>query len=166
MKPTRIRHIPSILILSVQERLAARSTPGPGGCILWTGAVDHSGYGKFPLTLDGVKRMTGAHRASWMAHRGDIQGDLVVDHLCRVRSCVNVDHMELVSNRVNTLRGDHTGKRGRSGKHANALLHSCGKHGRADGYLKAYGDGYTRWVCRPCAANRRARHRARLAAAA
>ena len=166
MKPTRIRHIPRELVPSIRERLASHGVAGSNGCILWTGAIDRSGYGKFPITIDGTRRMTGAHRAAWMAHRGDIQGDLVVDHLCRVRSCVNVDHMELVSNRVNTLRGDHTGKRGRSGKHANALLHSCGKHGRADGYLKAYGDGYTRWVCRPCAADRSARRRARLAAAA
>lgn len=162
MKPTRIRHIPSILILSVQERLAARSTPGPDGCILWTGAVDHSGYGKFPLTLDGVKRMTGAHRAAWMAYLGDIQGDLVIDHLCRTRRCVNVGHMELVTGSVNTIRGDHSSKRGRSGRKRPGEPYACGRHGRLDGYEKDMGEGRRRWVCRTCAGERRARYRDRM----
>ena len=105
MKPTRIRHIPRELVPSIRERLASHGVVGSNGCILWTGAIDRSGYGKFPITIDGTRRMTGAHRAAWMAHRGDIQGDLVVDHLCRVRSCVNVDHMELVTGSVNTIRG-------------------------------------------------------------
>jgi hypothetical protein len=29
----------------------------------------------------------------------------VVDHICRVRSCVNPDHLDLVPNRTNILRG-------------------------------------------------------------
>lgn len=37
--------------------------------------------------------------------RGPIPSGMVVDHLCRVRSCVNPDHMEVVSRGENVLRG-------------------------------------------------------------
>ncbi|MFZ2529632.1 MAG: HNH endonuclease signature motif containing protein [Rhodococcus sp. (in: high G+C Gram-positive bacteria)] len=37
---------------------------------------------------------------------GDIPEGLVIDHLCRVRHCVNPAHLEPVTNRENTLRGD------------------------------------------------------------
>lgn len=162
MKPTRIRHIPRELVPSIRERLASHGVVGSNGCILWTGAIDRSGYGKFPITIDGTRRMTGAHRAAWMAHRGDIQGDLVVDHLCRVRSCVNVDHMELVTGSVNTIRGDHSSKRGRSGRKRPGEPYACGRHGRLDGYEKDMGEGRRRWVCRTCAGERRARYRDRM----
>ena len=40
-----------------------------------------------------------------MAHRSDIPAGLQVDHLCRVRACVNPWHMDLVTPAVNTQRG-------------------------------------------------------------
>ncbi|NED52837.1 HNH endonuclease, partial [Micromonospora aurantiaca] len=30
----------------------------------------------------------------------------VTDHLCRNRACVNVTHLEIVTNRINILRGE------------------------------------------------------------
>lgn len=72
-----------------------------GECIEWHGPIDRNGYGK--TTLHG--RTTGAHRAAWIIARGEIDDGLVVDHLCRNRSCVNVNHMELVTPRENVLRG-------------------------------------------------------------
>lgn len=98
--------------------------------------------------------MTGSHRAAWLAFEGDIEGALVIDHLCRNTACCNVAHLDLVTNGENGRRGSHSGKFGRSGKRAEASLHVCGKHGREDGYLREQCDGYVRWVCRIC---RRAR---------
>ena len=46
-----------------------------------------------------------AHRWAWEQAKGPIPKGLVVDHLCRVRWCCNPDHMELVTNRENILRG-------------------------------------------------------------
>jgi hypothetical protein len=37
--------------------------------------------------------------------KGPIPDGLVIDHLCRVRHCVNPEHLEAVPHRVNTLRG-------------------------------------------------------------
>lgn len=73
-----------------------------GGCWLWTAYTDHKGYGRFKL--DGKAER--AHRVSYEALVGPIPEGLQLDHLCRVRSCVNPDHMEAVTNRENCMRGD------------------------------------------------------------
>ena len=139
---------------SWERRLTANSQQMDSGCIEWTGAVDDrprgGGYGRFRVVIDGKKRETGAHRAAWLVWCGDIPGDLVPDHLCRNPPCINVNHMELVTNQVNSLRGDHSGKRGHSGLHRGAVLHTCGKHERSDGYVHMMQNGRTRWVCRIC----------------
>jgi hypothetical protein len=59
------------------------------------------GYGHISFASFGT---TLAHRAFYEAHRGAItERDL--DHLCRVRRCVNPDHLEPVSHRENIIRG-------------------------------------------------------------
>ena len=165
----RIRTCPDVA--KWRARILANSTISPDGCWEWGGPTDRYGYGKFNFRDPSV-RMTGAHRAAWLAFEGDIPGDLVIDHLCRNRACVNTLHMELVTNSTNVLRGDHSAKAGRSGagsKRGARLVpgqHSCGVHGRDDGYEKVGHDGYVRWVCRPCTRERNARNKARRAAAA
>lgn len=72
-----------------------------GACWIWTATLDHHGYGTF--YLDGNMR---AHRASLVLHGRELSDELHTDHLCRNRACVNPDHLELVTQRVNTLRGD------------------------------------------------------------
>lgn len=77
--------------------------PNADGCMLWLGALDlPGGYGRFRV---GTKTDM-AHRVSYELHVGPIPDDLPLDHLCRVRHCVAPDHLEPVSMRVNTLRGD------------------------------------------------------------
>lgn len=45
------------------------------------------------------------HRVSYESVKGPIPEGLVIDHLCRQRSCVRPDHMEPVTLKVNVLRG-------------------------------------------------------------
>lgn len=76
-------------------------------CLTWTGAKITAGYGN--LRIKGVNHL--AHRLVYAARYGEIpkriDGDrAVIDHLCRNRACVNIDHLELVTNRINILRGD------------------------------------------------------------
>ena len=72
-----------------------------GECLVWQGAVS-TGYGR--VGLQGRTRL--AHRVAWVAANGtDVPEGLTIDHLCRIRECVNPDHLEPVSSRVNTLRG-------------------------------------------------------------
>lgn len=72
-----------------------------GVCWLWTAHRDPNGYGRF--RLDGAIRP--AHRVAYELLVGPIPEGLTLDHLCRIRHCVNPDHLEPVSRRVNTLRG-------------------------------------------------------------
>ena len=73
------------------------------GCWLWLKYIaQDTGYGK--LTVDG--RQLYAHRVYYERHRGPIPEGLVIDHLCRVRNCVNPAHLEVVTRGENTLRGE------------------------------------------------------------
>lgn len=67
-------------------------------CWLWTGAVSVQGYGIFMSNQM-------AHRYSYELFRETIPEGLVIDHLCRNKKCVNPDHLEPVTNKINILRG-------------------------------------------------------------
>ena len=69
-------------------------------CWTWTGHLDH-GYGRF---WDGTRDVY-AHRWIYERYRRLVPRKLTIDHLCRNRACVNPIHLEIVSNRVNVLRG-------------------------------------------------------------
>ena len=68
------------------------------GCWLWVGRTDRGGYGKY-----GANGL-GAHRIVYEKLKGKIPEGLVLDHLCRVRCCVNPDHLEPVSIAENNRR--------------------------------------------------------------
>lgn len=71
------------------------------GCWLWTGQLNNTGYGLFWYQTG--KR--GAHVVLWELLRGLVPDGLELDHLCRVRRCVNPDHLEPVTHSENLLRG-------------------------------------------------------------
>lgn len=73
-----------------------------GDCWLWTAGRTPEGYGKFWL---GGKTVL-AHRVAYTLEHGPIPDRLHLDHLCRVRHCVNPAHMEPVTHRENVLRGE------------------------------------------------------------
>jgi hypothetical protein len=82
-----------------------------GDCWLWTGALNHRGYGKFWRRIEGRWQCIGAHRAVWETLVGRIAPGLVLDHHCHNRACVNPDHLEPVTQSVNTLRARRHRKR-------------------------------------------------------
>lgn len=47
-----------------------------------------------------------AHRYSYELAKGKIPDGLTLDHLCKVTWCVNPDHLEAVTQKVNVLRSD------------------------------------------------------------
>ena len=145
-----------------EGRIRSTVAEDASGCWVWTGSLDRHGYGRFKATVDGRKRDFSAHRAAWLSMRGPIPYPLMPDHLCRNRACCNPDHMELVTNSVNTLRGDHSNKAGRVGRKRNP--NGCSAHGLADGYSHTMRNGRARWVCRICARAAMARFRTRPAA--
>lgn len=86
------------------ERLDQRTYKDPNsGCWIWEGSLTHKGYASCGYTL--FKEFSTGHRLTYFLYRGQIPKSLVVDHLCRVRCCINPWHLELVTAVENTKRG-------------------------------------------------------------
>ena len=67
------------------------------GCHDWLGMVSPGGYGQFAKR----GKKVAAHRYAWEMVNGPIAPGLVVNHLCWNRTCVNVEHLEVVTKAEN-----------------------------------------------------------------
>ena len=72
------------------------------GCWEWRAQISRHGYGV--SSQEGRPRP--AHRVAYESLVGVVPKDMQLDHLCRVRFCVNPSHLEAVTCRENLLRGD------------------------------------------------------------
>lgn len=86
----------------------------PEDCWTWLGGHFATGYGA--IWFQG--KTLYAHRVSYaLAHGGVLPLGLDdLDHLCRNRTCVNADHLELVSHKENMRRSPLVFKHGRRAK--------------------------------------------------
>jgi hypothetical protein len=88
-------------------RILLRVQPNDeSGCWIWKGKRDRDGYGQMRLYPPYLGRTMQVHRYVYEQLKGPIPEGLVTDHLCRVTSCCNPEHLEIVTRRINTLRGD------------------------------------------------------------
>jgi hypothetical protein len=127
-------------------RMDRLSIPEPmSGCLLWIGNTNPDGYGK--VSVGG--KMLKAHRVAWERANGPIPTDLVIDHLCRVRSCINPAHLRVVTFAENVRCGESPGARNHRATH-------CRQGHELDG---RYPNG--RRFCKTCRAVWGARRRAR-----
>lgn len=87
-------------------RFDGQYTKGPGrdDCWAWHGRLNRAGYGKFYSTAGPSTAL--AHRWHWFVRVGPLGPELVLDHICRNRACVRLDHLRPVTLRVNTLAGE------------------------------------------------------------
>lgn len=120
-----------------------------GECWIWTGDVNPvNGYGQFSVR----RRTYRAHRLAWQLWRGPIPDGLFLDHLCRVRRCVNPAHLEPVTHDENMRRSAWATKthciHGHPFDEENTLYRRPNKRGR---------------TCRRCAAERSRRYNERKA---
>jgi hypothetical protein len=82
--------------VSVEHRSALVATP----CWCWLGRTNSNGYargwwgGREPVL----------HRVTYELLIAPIPPGLVLDHLCRVRRCINPEHCEPVTTKVNVWR--------------------------------------------------------------
>jgi hypothetical protein len=84
----------------VRAKLMARVEVDSNLCYLWTGARTKGGYAN--LRHDGGYAY--GHRLSYEVCIGPIPEGLDIDHLCRVRHCINSEHLEAVTHAVNLER--------------------------------------------------------------
>ncbi len=112
-----------------------------GPCWLWLGHTNGHGYAQ--VKIGG--RAIYVHRHAWELLVGPIPQGMELDHLCRVRHCVNPDHLEVVTHAENMRRASWTHCR-RGHLFVNPIINSSGRR-----------------MCRICvyASNQRSRERAR-----
>src|SRR5215471_7366245 len=86
---------------------------GAAACWPWRGWINDHGYGIVAGKPPGRPAIhIRAHRLAYeLTTRQPIAEELTVDHLCRVRHCVNPAHLDVVTKGVNVLRGDTTAAR-------------------------------------------------------
>ncbi|HEY9371466.1 HNH endonuclease signature motif containing protein [Streptomyces sp.] len=87
------------------------------GCWLWTAGQNRNGYARF---MDSRQVNRVGHRIAYEALIGSIPEGLQLDHLCRVRHCVNPSHVEPVTQRENLRRGDTITARSAAATHCPA----------------------------------------------
>lgn len=109
-------------------------------CWEWKGSLDQQGYG----LLWYKRRTERIHRIMYAFFVKPIPRGIEnrkfgqVDHLCRNHACCNPEHLELVTQKINVLRGD--GITARAAKQINCI------HGHP---LELTKNGKRRW-CRTC----------------
>jgi hypothetical protein len=133
-----------IKIKPLLERLLNFVSPEPNtGCWLWTGCDNGHGYGRIGLGPAALG-IALAHRALYELMRGPIPDGMTLDHLCRIRCCVNPDYLEAVTLQENIRRGE-------CGKYQAARTHCPQGHEYTPENIRLYKN---RRSCKACASHK------------
>jgi hypothetical protein len=136
--------------MPLRERVLAKLVIDPSGCLLWCGGLDDQGYGR----VRHHGRRIRVHRVMYQMFVCPIPPGLEPDHVCRVRRCAAPAHLELVTHRVNMLRGA-------SMVAENAVKTRCGTCRRPYDEANTYVTPDGRRDCRYCRRRRVKRYKAR-----
>lgn len=82
---------------SIEERFMSK-VDSSGDCWLWTSPLSLGGYATFAVGRKGQR----AHRWAYEHWVGPIPKGLQIDHICRVRHCVNPEHLRPVTPQGNS----------------------------------------------------------------
>jgi hypothetical protein len=85
--------------MTLTERFWTKVTQR-GDCWIWTHSTNSRGYGLSSI----AGKVYLAHRLAYEFLRAEIPAGLTIDHLCRVKACVNPWHMEPVTVAENNRR--------------------------------------------------------------
>ena len=94
------------------ERIDARyDKPSEDDCWVWTGYLNHNGYGQaHGGYVNGKQKMIRTHRAMYELYVGQIPLNLTIDHLCRNRACGNPKHLRILTVSENSKDGGNARK--------------------------------------------------------
>lgn len=125
------------------------------GCWIWLNSLTPTGYP--PARYTAFKKYVTAYRLSYFLYRGEIPDGLEVDHICRMRCCINPWHLRLVTHAENTRRGIYP-----KSTHRNGRKTHC-KRGHEFNENNTYIDNRGNRQCRICIRekNRLARRRSK-----
>jgi hypothetical protein len=132
------------------ERFENLYIPEPNsGCWIWVGGLNgddkDGGYGRMRVG----KIKVGAHRWAYENFVGSVPDGFELDHLCRVRCCVNPAHLEIVTSKQNQDRSPIS---------CTGRTHCLRGHEFTpqNTYIRKFNDRpYTARVCRTCINERR-----------
>jgi len=142
----------------VTVRILARCKPVKASdhvltqCLVWTGPTS-KGYGR--VWVNG--KYISIQRAIYADYFGPIPDGLYIDHICRVRGCARLTHLEAVTNAENVLRGEGIAA-------ANARKTHCSKgheFTEENTRIEHLEGRAPRRVCRQCKREAPSRNRAR-----
>jgi len=74
------------------DEVLRRTEPGAGGCLLWAGPDNGTGYG----VTTWEKKQVLVHRLVYSLSVGEIPERHEIHHLCRVKRCCNPQHLDCV----------------------------------------------------------------------
>lgn len=135
-----------------RERFMFRVSIDTNGCWVWP-LLRRDGYGQTCVGIDGrTERFP--HRVAWFLFRGSLPPTgMQLDHTCRVRACVNPDHLEVVTPLVNIMRSS-----GVTAENARKTHCHKGHEFTPENTIIDYPKGKRRRTCRSCGRDATARY--------
>lgn len=97
----KIKEIP---IFSHEKLLSKIVINKENNCWEWGGTINTGGYGIFNIKEKGYR----THRLTYSLFIGNADVNLLIDHICRNRSCCNPEHLRLVTHKENVTENSES----------------------------------------------------------
>lgn len=130
--------------------LRSKVVAGLSGCHVWVRGLQGKGYSSTSYRHAPVS----GHRLMLLALGQTVPKGLVIDHLCRNPRCINPDHLEVVTQRENIIRGT-----GFTARHA-AKTHCPQGHALSVDNLEPWSLGRGQRKCLICTRARKRKQKA------